>query len=85
MTTRRKFTTGLAGAAAALFMAAPITAVQAGKGKVKCFGVNKCGGHNDCKTATNSCKGKASCKGKGFVKMSKHACSEIGGSAGKPK
>lgn len=86
MITRRKFTTlGLATAAAALFAAAPITAVQAGKGKVKCFGVNKCKGHNDCKTDSNACKGHASCKGQGFVKMSKHACTEIGGSAGKPK
>lgn len=86
MITRRKFTAmGLASAAAALFVAAPITAVQAGKGKVKCFGVNKCKGHNDCKTASNACKGKASCKGHGFVKMSKHACTEVGGSIGKPK
>ncbi|MEE8387672.1 MAG: hypothetical protein V3R65_03780 [Acidiferrobacterales bacterium] len=86
MTTRRKFTTmALASAAAALFMAAPTTAVQAGKAGVKCFGVNTCKGHNDCKTATNACKGKASCKGQGFVKMSKHACKEIGGSENKPK
>ena len=86
MTTRRKFNTAaLATAAAALFAGAPITAVQAGKGEVKCYGVNKCKGHNDCKTADNACKGHASCKGKGFVKMSKHACTEIGGSVNKPK
>ena len=87
MTTRRKFTTiAMASVAAALFSAAPVTAVQAGSdAKVHCFGVNKCKGHNDCKTATNSCKGHASCKGQGFVSMSKHACEEIGGSVGKPK
>jgi uncharacterized membrane protein len=87
MTTRRKFTTiAMAAAAAALFSAAPLTAVQAGSdAKVHCFGVNKCKGHNDCKTATNACKGQASCKGHGFVSMSKHACDEIGGSADKPK
>lgn len=47
-----------------------------------CYGVNKCKGHNDCKTATNACKGMASCKGLGFLKMSKHACSEVGGKVG---
>lgn len=87
MTTRRKFTTiAMATAAAALFSAAPMTAVQAGSdAKVHCFGVNKCKGHNDCKSATNACKGQASCKGHGFVSMSKHACEEIGGSVDKPK
>lgn len=87
MTTRRKFNTmALASAAAALFVAAPVTAREyGGKAEVKCFGVNKCKGHNECKTANNACKGKASCKGQGFVKMSKHACKEIGGSANKPK
>jgi len=55
---------------------------SASTSSVHCYGVNKCGGHNDCKTANNSCKGQASCKGKGFVKLSKHACSEIGGTVG---
>ncbi len=87
MTTRRKFTTiALATAAAAMFSAAPITAVQASSDAgIHCFGVNKCKGHNDCKTGSNACKGNASCKAKGFVTMSKHACEEIGGSVGKPK
>lgn len=87
MTTRRKFAAlALATAAAAVFAAAPVTAVQAGKkGDVHCYGVNKCKGHNDCKTASNACKGHASCKGHGFVNMSKHACTEIGGSVNKPK
>ena len=87
MTTRRKFTTiALGSAAAALFSVAPTSTALAGSdGKVHCFGVNKCKGHNDCKTATNACKGHASCKGQGFVKMSKHACEEIGGSVDKPK
>lgn len=87
MTSRRKFATlAMATAAAALFSAAPMTAVQAASdANVHCFGVNKCKGHNDCKTATNACKGQASCKGQGFVSMSKHACEEIGGSVDKPK
>ena len=87
MTNRRKFTTiALTTAAAAVFTAAPMTAVHASSdAKVHCFGVNKCKGHNDCKTATNACKGHASCKGQGFVTMSKHACEEIGGSVDKPK
>lgn len=49
---------------------------------VHCYGVNKCKGYNDCKTAGNACKGMASCKGQGFVNMSAHACSEVGGKAG---
>jgi uncharacterized membrane protein len=49
---------------------------------VHCYGVNKCAGHNDCKTASNACKGQTSCKGKGFVTMSEHACSEVGGEVG---
>jgi uncharacterized membrane protein len=87
MTTRGKLgNIAMAAAAAALFSAAPMTAVQAGSdANVHCFGVNKCKGHNDCKTATNACKGHASCKGQGFVSMSEHACEEIGGSVGKPK
>ncbi|RMG32303.1 MAG: hypothetical protein D6720_13715 [Gammaproteobacteria bacterium] len=49
---------------------------------VHCYGVNKCKGYNDCKTASNACKGMASCKGQGFVKMSEHACNEVGGTIG---
>lgn len=87
MTSRRKFVSlAMATAAAALFSAAPITAVQAGSdANVQCYGVNQCKGHNDCKTANNACKGHGSCKGQGFVSMSKHACEAIGGSVGKPK
>jgi len=87
MSTRRTFTRiAMATAAAAMFSAAPVTAVQAGSdADVKCYGVNKCKGHNDCKTATNACKGHASCKGQGFIKMSQHACEEIGGSVNKPR
>lgn len=86
MTNRRKFTTiAMASAAAALFLAAPVTAVQAGSdAKVHCYGVNKCKGHNDCKTAANACKGHGACKGQGFVVMSEHACEEIGGSTTEP-
>lgn len=75
----------LATATAAVFSAAPLTTAHAGSdAEVHCFGVNKCKGHNDCKTAKNACKGHASCKGQGFVKMSRHACEEIGGSVNKP-
>ncbi len=49
---------------------------------VHCYGVNKCKGYNDCKTASNACKGMASCKGQGFVNMSAHACTEVGGTIG---
>lgn len=80
--------TALAIAAAAMFAAAPMSAMAAGdkgssEAKVHCYGVNKCKGHNDCKTAQNACKGHASCKGQGFVGMSQHACDEIGGKVGK--
>ncbi|MCG7972785.1 MAG: hypothetical protein JBO36_19240 [Candidatus Thiodiazotropha taylori] len=87
MITRRKFASiALASTAATLFSVAPVATVQAGSdANVQCYGVNKCKGHNDCKTANNACKGHASCKGQGFVKMSKHACEEIGGSVNKPK
>lgn len=47
-----------------------------------CYGINKCKGHNDCKSASNACKGMGSCKGQGFLKMSKHACGEVGGKVG---
>ena len=50
--------------------------------KVHCYGVNKCKGHNDCKTASNACKGMASCKGMGYVSLTSHACSEVGGKTG---
>ena len=86
MLTRRNLTgAALAAAAAALFATAPLHTAQAGEdAAVKCYGVNKCAGHNDCKTANNACKGHASCKGQGFVKMSKAACENVGGSVDKP-
>ena len=87
MTNRRRFTTiALASAAAALFLAAPVTAVQAdSEANVHCYGVNKCKGHNDCKTAANACKGHGACKGQGFVDDVEHACEEIGGSTTEPE
>ena len=85
MISRRKFTaTTLASIAGSMFASAPVLAGSGQEAEVKCFGVNKCKGHNDCKTASNACKGHASCKGHGFIKMSKHACEEIGGSVDKP-
>ncbi|MCG6862293.1 MAG: hypothetical protein LJE70_13610 [Chromatiaceae bacterium] len=71
----------LALSAAGLFACAPATIAVAEDAPVHCSGVNKCKGYNDCKTANNACKGHAACKGQGFVKMSKHACEEIGGTA----
>lgn len=56
--------------------------VASAENVVHCYGVNKCKGFNDCKTASNACKGMASCKGQGFVSMSEHACSEVGGNVG---
>jgi uncharacterized membrane protein len=85
MISRRKFTTiGLAGIAGSMFASAPVLAGGEGEALVQCYGVNKCKGHNDCQTASNACKGHGSCKGQGFVKMSRHACEEIGGSVNKP-
>ncbi|MEJ2059243.1 MAG: hypothetical protein P8Y64_01980 [Gammaproteobacteria bacterium] len=72
----------LAGAAAALFTAAPVTAMAGSNGNVKCVGVNACKGLSSCKTAASSCKAQNSCKGQGFVLMSKHACEQIGGKVG---
>jgi len=87
MISRRKFTTlAVAAMAGSMFAAAPAMASGAeAEATVHCFGVNKCKGHNDCKTASNACKGHASCKGQGFIKMSRHACEEIGGSVDQPK
>jgi uncharacterized membrane protein len=80
--------TGIALAIAAASLVAgcnntkPDTASASVGGNIHCYGVNKCGGHNDCKTADNACKGHAACKGHGFLKMSEHACSEVGGKVG---
>lgn len=85
MISRRKFAaTTLASIAGSMFASVPVLAGSGQEAIVKCFGVNKCKGHNDCKTASNACKGHASCKGQGFIKMSQHACEEIGGSVNKP-
>ena len=82
MNTSKRGFLGTALALSAAGLAGTATIASAGEGesaKVHCYGVNKCKGHNDCKSATNACKGQASCKGQGFVSMSEHACSEIGG------
>lgn len=68
----------LAGAAAALLLnpgfAATVADMQpAGKGKVRCAGVNSCKGQGDCASA-NNCKGSNNCKGQGFLRMSKADC-----------
>ena len=87
MISRRKFAQlSIASLAGSMFASAPALAGSGDKeAKVKCYGVNKCKGHNDCQTASNQCKGHGSCKGQGFIKMSRHACEEIGGSVNKPK
>ena len=80
MNTSKRSFLGTALALSAAGMAGTATIASAGESaNVHCYGVNKCKGHNDCKSATNACKGQASCKGQGFVSMSEHACSEIGG------
>jgi len=85
MISRRKFAaTTLAGIAGSMFASAPVLAGGGEEAAVKCFGINKCKGHNDCQTSSNACKGHGSCKGQGFIKMSKHACEEVGGSVNKP-
>ena len=71
-----------AGLLAGCYSNASKTEVASAESTVHCYGVNKCKGHNDCKTANNACKGMASCKGHGFVNLSAHACSEVGGTVG---
>ena len=68
----------LAGAAATLLLnpgfAATVADMQpAGKGKVRCAGVNSCKGQGGCASA-NNCKGSNNCKGQGFLRMSKPDC-----------
>ncbi len=70
----------IAAAASAVFLAAPVGVANAsGRHHMACAGVNACKGKSSCKSAKNACKGQNSCKGQGIVKMSKHACEQIGG------
>jgi len=65
----------MATAAALLFSAAPLTAVNAADAaKVKCEGANACKGQSACHTATSGCQGQNSCKGKGYLLLSKADC-----------
>jgi hypothetical protein len=66
------------GAAAAFAMTPSISLAKDSK-MVHCAGVNTCKGHSGCKGSDNKCKGQNTCKGKGWVKMSKQACDDIGG------
>ncbi len=63
MNTKKIIGLTLATAAAAAFMAAPITSTAHAAKNVPCYGINGCKGKNSCKGAHNSCKGKNSCKG----------------------
>lgn len=79
----KKQITGIAIAvcvAGAFTLATPVMATaKSHHHNVKCWGVNACKGKSSCKTKASSCKGHNSCKGKGFVKVSKKACSQLGG------
>jgi hypothetical protein len=55
---------------------------DAGKGTVKCAGVNSCKGKGECAAADGShaCAGKNECKGTGWVKVkSEKECTDKGG------
>jgi len=72
----------LATAAAAMFIAAPMTASAAAHmGQVKCVGGNACKGKSECATAASGCKGSNSCKGKGWIHATKADCEKAGGKA----
>jgi len=80
----------LAVSVAAMFLAQPIFADDAGKtqgtnqASVKCVGGNSCKGQSSCMSASNSCKGKNACKGKGWVtSASVDECTQKGGHADK--
>ena len=77
----------LATAAAALFLAAPISAnagAHSGGGddaapKGQCVGGNSCKGQSACASANSSCKGQNACKGQGYTDTTKAECDEAGG------
>jgi hypothetical protein len=74
----------LATAAAALFMAAPISVNAdshegAAEPMGQCMGGNSCKGQSACKTANSSCKGQNACKGEGMTQTTKAECNEAGG------
>lgn len=76
----------IATAAAALFAlgAAPLSAVAAEDGGVKCVGGNSCKGSSECKTAKNECKGQNGCKGMGWTKTkTAEECTKAGGKVAK--
>jgi hypothetical protein len=67
----------MATAAAALFLAGPVSALAADDAaKVKCEGANACKGKTACKSEANACAGKNACKGKGFTMVSEAECEE---------
>jgi uncharacterized membrane protein len=72
--------TALATLAAALFLAAPVSAAEADRATGHCVGVNACKGQSSCKGPKNSCQGRNSCKGQGFVELTKPQCDQVGGS-----
>ena len=75
MTTKSK----LALAAAAMFLAAPLTVFAAGEAAGTCAGVNACKGHSSCKSGNHACKGQNACKGQGVVSVDKSTCEQLGG------
>jgi hypothetical protein len=46
---------------------------------VQCAGVNACKGKSSCHSAKSGCAGSNGCKGQGWVKVSKEACDQLGG------
>lgn len=74
----------LAAAAAALFIAVPLTAnagahESAEPAEGKCVGGNSCKGQSACATANTSCKGQNACKGQGYTESTKEDCEAAGG------
>jgi hypothetical protein len=72
----------IAAAAAALFSAVTVPAVNAAEaaGTVKCQGINACKGQSKCQTAENACAGHNACKGKGWLTTaSAEECTKKGG------
>ena len=73
----------LAAAAAALFVAAPISVQAGGHADAEptghCNGANACQGQSACATASSSCQGQNSCKGQGFTVTTEAECTEAGG------
>lgn len=65
--------------AATLIGTATVNTASAKEEVGRCLGVNACKGQSACAGANNSCAGQNSCKGKGWVKTTREACKDQGG------